>query len=193
MIITCPECRKKYKFDEAKFGDRIALKFQCKECQTLFSVKNPTLAHEVQTVLRHKNPFMEVQASEEEEKLKGMNGRVLELPKNLRISVAVIDGDDEGKIFRIDKPRVIIGRKQADIVLQDLEVSRKHCAVEVCGYDIFLKDLGSSNGTYVDGKPIQSVKVYNKMEFRVGSTTLMFIISDAEMFPFLEEYEKEGG
>ncbi len=136
---------------------------------------------------------MEVQASEEEEKLKGMNGRVLELPKNLRISVAVIDGDDEGKIFRIDKPRVIIGRKQADIVLQDLEVSRKHCAVEVCGYDIFLKDLGSSNGTYVDGKPIQSVKVYNKMEFRVGSTTLMFIISDAEMFPFLEEYEKEGG
>lgn len=57
--------------------------------------------------------------------------------------------------FRIEQVETIIGRdSDADFVLNDPSVSRKHARVLVQNSEFFLEDLGSSNGTHVDDVPV---------------------------------------
>jgi pSer/pThr/pTyr-binding forkhead associated (FHA) protein len=49
----------------------------------------------------------------------------------------------------------IIGRgEQADLLLADSTVSRRHAAVRQDGHTVVVTDLGSANGTYVNGEPV---------------------------------------
>ena len=84
-------------------------------------------------------------------------------------------GPEAGRIFEIDKARVVIGRAGSDILLNDPECSRNHAAIEVSDDKVFLVDLGSTNGTYVADKRITQLELENRSEFDVGSTTLMLI------------------
>src|SRR5438034_350201 len=60
----------------------------------------------------------------------------LKLPHDRKLSLAVIAGPDAGRIFQIEKPRVVIGREDVDLVLDDPEISRQHAALEVRGEDV---------------------------------------------------------
>lgn len=101
------------------------------------------------------------------------------LPEGRRLSLAIIDGPDAGKVYRIEKPRVVIGRMGADLVLNDTETSRAHAAVEIRETQMLLQDLGSTNGTLVDGsKILGQVELFNQGEFQIGSTTLMMIVTE---------------
>lgn len=99
------------------------------------------------------------------------------LPEGKRISLVATQGPLAGKVFPITKSRVVLGRSGADIVLDDSDVSRQHCALEVRGITALLVDLGSSNGTFVDNKRIETCELEHLSEFRVGSTTMMFSIT----------------
>jgi pSer/pThr/pTyr-binding forkhead associated (FHA) protein len=106
------------------------------------------------------------------------------LPPGRRLSLAIIDGPDAGKVFRIEKPKVVIGRSGADLVLNDDEASRHHAALEVRDTVVVLQDLGSTNGTLVDGNRINGqTEITNQSEFQVGSSTLMLIITEDEPPP----------
>ena len=105
---------------------------------------------------------------------------VLELPKDKRYSLAVIQGAATGQIHQINKPRTIIGRTGADLNLDDAEASRQHAAVEILGENAILRDLGSTNGTFIELDRIQQHVLNNHMEFRIGSHVLMFIVTDVE-------------
>jgi predicted Zn finger-like uncharacterized protein len=102
-------------------------------------------------------------------------GRKLALPPGYRISLACLAGPDSGRIFEVDKPRVTLGRANADIVLTDGQCSRQHAAIEVADEQIFLQDLASTNGTFVGEKKVDRVELDNRTEFDVGATTLMLI------------------
>lgn len=103
------------------------------------------------------------------------------LPQGKRLSLAIIDGPDSGKVVRIDKPRIVIGRSGADLNLNDDETSRNHCAVEIRETLYLLQDLGSTNGTLVDGQKITGqVELYNQGEFQLGATTLMLIVTESD-------------
>jgi len=82
--------------------------------------------------------------------------RSSQLPQDQTVALAVIEGPARGQVFRLSKPRIVLGRSGADIVLYDPEVSRKHCAIEVHGSTATLIDLGTTNGTFVAGKSIQT-------------------------------------
>jgi predicted Zn finger-like uncharacterized protein len=110
----------------------------------------------------------------------GIEGKRLKLPDWERLSLACIAGPDAGKIFEIDKPRVVIGRASADILLSDSECSRQHAAIEVSEDKAMLIDLGSTNGTYVGERRIQELELESRSEFDVGASTLMFIRSRKE-------------
>jgi predicted Zn finger-like uncharacterized protein len=102
------------------------------------------------------------------------------LPAGYRLSLAVInsDGPDAGKVFRIEQPRIVIGRSAGDVGLTDDEISRSHAAIEVRDSVILLEDLGSTNGTIHKGKVLDgAVPLYNHSEFQVGNTTLMLIVT----------------
>lgn len=104
-----------------------------------------------------------------------VSGRRLRLPDWEKLSLACIAGPEAGRIFEIDRARMVIGRAGVDILLNDPECSRQHAAIEVSDDKVFLVDLGSTNGTYVSDKRISQLELENRSEFDVGSTTLMLI------------------
>ena len=103
----------------------------------------------------------------------------LQMPSGRRLSLAIIDGPDAGSVFRIEKPRVTIGRANADLTLNDSEASRQHAAVEVRDTLYTLVDLGSTNGTLFEGQKVNgSIELQNHAEFVVGNSTLMLIVTE---------------
>lgn len=101
-----------------------------------------------------------------------------ELPRNGSVSLLVTDGPLKGLSFPIPKPQVLIGRAEGDIVISDSQISRQHCVVEVHGLTALLVDLDSGNGTFVNGKKIASCELDYMSEFRIGKTTLMFVVTN---------------
>lgn len=88
----------------------------------------------------------------------------------------------EGSVIRevsLDKERVTIGRKpQNDIQIENLAVSSEHARIVSILNDSFLEDLGSTNGTMVNGNPIKKHILQNNDVIEIGKYTLKFV-SDA--------------
>jgi len=104
----------------------------------------------------------------------------LAMPEGTRVSLAVLDGPDLGRIFRVEQPSVTIGRGDAEVQLEDGEVSRQHARLEMRGGRAVVRDLGSTNGTFVDDVKVAEAEIENRGEFRVGQTRLMLILADEE-------------
>jgi len=63
------------------------------------------------------------------------------------------EGQDAGRSWPIEKDRVIIGRgEDCDVVLGERRVSRRHAQIRRLDSQYVLEDLGSRNGTYVNGR-----------------------------------------
>lgn len=76
--------------------------------------------------------------------------------------LAVIQGPDMGKIFSLggEQQGFTIGRKMTNnIYLTDINASREHARVELREGDLFLKDLESRNGTFVNGERIEERQI----------------------------------
>jgi DNA-binding NtrC family response regulator len=85
-------------------------------------------------------------------------------------------GPDEGEVFRVDgsaPSAALIGTSGAcTIRLRDPEVSRRHASVEVSSGELRLRDLGSTNGTVVEGVRALEVLLRGGEHVTVGATTL---------------------
>jgi pSer/pThr/pTyr-binding forkhead associated (FHA) protein len=74
-----------------------------------------------------------------------------------------------------DNREVIVGRDEScDIRIMAQSVSREHCAIEQEGEELVLRDLGSTGGTYIDGKRVDKVLLQDGMEVAVGPAVLKF-------------------
>jgi len=81
---------------------------------------------------------------------------------------------DGSRVVVTDRP-VTIGRMAgSDVVLTDESVSRRHAEVRRVGSDIVLVDLGSTNGTKVNGSGIRERRLNDGDEITVGTTTMRF-------------------
>jgi hypothetical protein len=68
---------------------------------------------------------------------------------------------------------IVIGRENADLEIDDAEISRRHVAVRRLERTLEVEDLGSSNGTFVDGKQIDApTPVGGGAEIKLGRTVL---------------------
>jgi predicted Zn finger-like uncharacterized protein len=185
IIIECPNCHARYQYDEQRFEGRASKKIKCARCATIFDIHNPAPAAPKadlgdRTYTRRDEPRKE-ETTEQSPLPERSTGKTpaLALPAGKRISLAVIDGPDAGTVVRLEKPRVTIGRASADVTLNDTEASRQHAAVEVRDTVILLHDLGSTNGTVMDGQKIEGpAELQDKSEFQVGATTLMLIVTE---------------
>lgn len=69
--------------------------------------------------------------------------------------LVIVAGERAGRRFELGAKPVVIGRvAPADLVIDDSQISRKHCRVSLVLEEVYVSDLGSSNGTMVDGKRI---------------------------------------
>ncbi|RME46643.1 MAG: FHA domain-containing protein [Caldilineae bacterium] len=95
----------------------------------------------------------------------------------------VKQGPQIGIFFPITSDRLMIGREEAcNIIIQDPEVSRRHCELAWKEGDFVLQDLGSTNGTFVNGVQItEPVKLKPGDNVGIGQTMMVL------------ELETEGG
>ncbi len=113
--------------------------------------------------------------------LGGLPGAEWQVPDELRFSLKVLEGTEAGKVFEITRSRVTVGREEGEILLGDPLVSRKHAAFEIYGsHHIVVKDLASTNGTYLNGRLIAYSKLNNGDQIRLGSTLLEAVIQSGE-------------
>ena len=201
MIIVCPSCQAKYKFDEGKLGERPRAKTKCAKCGSTIEIENPllaamtlppgTMAGVPPAVAAVPGPPVAPAGPPTRKSESDTNpdpaitGRdamkqIVDLPKDKRFSLAVIQGPATGHIYPVTKMRTTIGRSGADVNLDDPEASRQHASLEVLGDHAILRDLGSTNGTYVEADRVEQQVLNNQMEFRIGSHVLMFIVTDVE-------------
>jgi pSer/pThr/pTyr-binding forkhead associated (FHA) protein len=84
-------------------------------------------------------------------------------------SVIVLSGFYEGLEIALDRDRIVIGRgRNADLALAEVTISRVHAAM---GFDVdgfFVEDLGSTNGTLVNGASITRQTLKNNDEIQMG-------------------------
>lgn len=104
----------------------------------------------------------------------------LKLPYRTSLYLEVIEGPDQGMKAQFPKGNMVIGRMNADVVLKDSDISRRHALVEAYTRDkIFIKDLASTNGTFVNG---QKITTYDKLKsgdkIRVGKTVMRFVVEE---------------
>ncbi len=106
------------------------------------------------------------------------------LPPGKRVSLAFLSGPRSGEVYVLEHPTVLIGREGAgggaSIELADVEVSRAHAIVECHGTRFTLRDLESSNGTFVGGQRIREHELEDRGEFQIGSSNVVLIVTDAD-------------
>ena len=88
----------------------------------------------------------------------------------------VMQGPQAGTRFRLEPGRTIVGRHPScGIVLDAVSVSRQHAAIEVEGNQAWIEDLGSRNGTAVDGRRISGRHALSDgQHLRIGDQRLAF-------------------
>jgi signal transduction histidine kinase/pSer/pThr/pTyr-binding forkhead associated (FHA) protein len=95
----------------------------------------------------------------------------------------VIQGADQGQRFELPKAKSLaLGRDQSNpIRLHDTEISRRHAEVRPIDEETYrVVDLGSANGTYVNGKAIDQAKLRTGDLLRLGQTVLLFQSGNAQ-------------
>ena len=82
--------------------------------------------------------------------------------------------------FKLDRERITIGRRPDNhVCIAHPAVSGEHAAVVTILTDSFLEDLGSTNGTLVNGNPITKYFLRDRDEIDVGRQVLVYLTDDA--------------
>ncbi len=114
--------------------------------------------------------------------------------KQLRTSrLVVLEGPDAGMRFTVDRPRITGGRSAVnDFVLSDKAVSGTHFEILSTDEGFLLRDLGSTNGTFLGGFRIKEAYLKPGCEFQVGHTVLRFEPTHEVVEIRLSDHERFG-
>ena len=101
-------------------------------------------------------------------------------PQNLRLALRLDSGLAIGTIYPLDTGRNIIGRSvEVSVPVDDVKVSRVHAAVDQQNGFHYLVDLGSTNGTFLNGSRVQnSAMISIGDQLRVGSAVFVVDLLD---------------
>lgn len=100
----------------------------------------------------------------------------------------------EGSLIRevpLDKERIMIGRKPSnEIQIENLAVSGEHACIVTILNDSFLEDMGSTNGTLVNGNPIKKHILQNNDVIEIGKYKLKYVAEAPAAGQGNEDFEK---
>jgi len=89
------------------------------------------------------------------------------------------------KEVQITKDKTTLGRRPYnDIVIDNLAVSGEHAVLQMVGADVFIEDLNSTNGTYINGKAIKKQLLTHNDTVEIGKYKIRYLVDDGS------EYEK---
>ncbi|WP_427117434.1 FtsK/SpoIIIE domain-containing protein [Pseudarthrobacter scleromae] len=95
------------------------------------------------------------------------------------IALAVHSGAGAGTLIPLQRGTYTIGRSNTRIVIPDPELSREHARLVVTEKDIMIVDLGSANGTYIDGERVRHALISTVSSIRCGSSMMSLVFLDA--------------
>jgi len=165
MIVSCPTCLKRFQYDETRFAGVRSKHLKCTKCNVIFEVLNPSFI-DVEDV--EKNPPPPPPLPEP---------ALPEPQSGGQISLAFLTGPKSSKTKKLLNSITIIGRDDGDIITMDPETSRRHAMIEIMSDgSVWLQDLGSTNGTYADGRAITGrIQLTNRQEFSCGKSAFMLL------------------
>lgn len=89
--------------------------------------------------------------------------------------LTIVRGPSTGERFILDIPEVTIGRDpNCEVFLNDRTVSRRHAHLSIQGGRAVIEDLGSLNGTWVDGAIVSSSELFNGSTIQIGTFKMIF-------------------
>lgn len=100
------------------------------------------------------------------------------LPKYLLRGVS---GAAFGKTYAVATAQVIGRHHDCDIAIASEEISRRHAQVKPTADGVLVEDLGSSNGTFINGQRVQSGLLKNGDELRLDAIRFMLIVPGQEI------------
>jgi len=99
-----------------------------------------------------------------------------------RVIVRVVSGPDRGKDVRLEQGTLLVGsHPEADLVITDGTVSRYHAELALLPEGVRVRDLKSTNGTFIADSRIESAIVAPGSEVRIGRTRLELLPADVPM------------
>ena len=168
MQISCPHCRATIE-TTVTWGPKA--KVSCPRCGKSVALQPPP-----------PDPGEGTMPLEGELTAVASKGLGLALPPGKRVSLLQLSGPGKGDLIPVPRARIVLGREggNADAQLKDPEISRAHAAFECYGPRMLVRDLGSRNGTFVKERQVETAPLEDHGEFRIGSTILMVLLTDAD-------------
>jgi hypothetical protein len=166
MQTACIHCGAEHLLKEGEFGAHSKVQFKCSKCgkATIVEIKRRVDSTVVMSPLPS---FARADASNSNLHLAPADPGI-RLPAKNNVVLRILTGPSKGESHTLAKPRVTVGRKGADIPLNDPEISRHHCLLEVRDNYINLKDMDSTNGTFYDEERVRAAMLQDGTEFRIG-------------------------
>lgn len=170
MKTACIHCGTEHLLKDTEFGGYWKVQFKCSKCEktTIVEIKRRTDATVVMTPLPS---FARANATSSNLNLPPPDPG-LKLPAKKNVVLSILSGPSKGQSHTLTKPRVVMGRKGADVALSDPEISRHHCLLEVRDTYVNLKDMDSTNGTFFEEERVRAAMLSDGAEFRIGNSLI---------------------
>ena len=170
MQTTCLHCGTQHLIKDTDFGGHAKVQFKCSKCgkTTIVEIKRRADATVVMSPLPS---FARANASSSNLNLPPADPGV-RLPANKKVVLSIVSGPSKGESHTLAKPRIVVGRQGADVALNDPEISRSHCLLEVRDTYINLKDMDSTNGTFFEEERVRAAMLQDGTEFRIGGSLI---------------------
>lgn len=93
----------------------------------------------------------------------------------MHVTLVMLENGLRGREIRIRKPEIIIGRARGcKVRIASADVSRQHCRLRIEGTDVVVQDLGSSNGTRLNGELCQGLRTVHPFDrLQIGPITFL--------------------
>jgi hypothetical protein len=170
MQAGCIHCGQQHLLNDSVLAKHAKVQFRCTKCSKTTIVEVKRRADET-VVISPMPSFARADASTARLRAPAVDDNPT-LPPGIEASLTVTTGPDLGRSLTLFRSRTVIGRKGADFALNDAEVSRHHCLLEVRDGFVNLKDLDSTNGTFFEEERVRAAVLQHGAEFRVGCSTI---------------------
>ena len=98
------------------------------------------------------------------------------------------------KDVQITKDKTTLGRRPYnDIVIDNLAVSGEHAVLQMLGNDVFIEDLNSTNGTYINGKAIKKQMLAHNDTVEIGKYKIKYLVEEGSDYERTMVVRQGGG
>jgi len=161
VTLVCPQC-----------AARLSVSIYADGAETLFQPQ--LLGEEAEAAMPAHDPSATIVIGPGTAVLGPEVAEALSVATVLQAALILAGAEPGSERFTLSAARTSVGRENADIIIADPALSSRHFEIEIRGSEYFLRDLGSSNGTQLNGDPIRASEISPGDTIQAGRSTFTF-------------------